>query len=157
MTTRNLQPTQIFPAVAVLIEKSGEYVLVQESKPGPRFSWALPGGAVEPGENLIEAAKREVLEEAGLLVDLIGLVRLDVWPSHEEPIDTWLFHFFAREVGGSLKTQEDEHSIRAGWFPPNEIAKLDLRGRYSQIIPRLINDGVREATLMPVDMYQIWP
>jgi len=50
-------------------------VLIAERGGGPRKGyWSLPGGKIEPGETASAAARREILEETGLLVDLVGLL-----------------------------------------------------------------------------------
>lgn len=56
--------------VAAVIEVDGEVLLVRQQGPTDlEPAWALPGGRVEPGETLIEALARELLEETGLTLD----------------------------------------------------------------------------------------
>ncbi len=58
------------PTVDALIElDDGRVVLVRRKYPPP--GWALPGGFVEPGESLAEAAVREAREETGLAIELV--------------------------------------------------------------------------------------
>ncbi len=52
-----------------LIERDGEYLMIQEGKERCRKTWNIPGGGVEQGESPVEAIKREVKEEAGLNVE----------------------------------------------------------------------------------------
>lgn len=66
--TRYRNPT---PAVDIIIEYQGQgLVLIERQK--PPYGWALPGGFVEYGESLEEAAIREAKEETGLEVKLLG-------------------------------------------------------------------------------------
>ncbi|MCK4938424.1 MAG: NUDIX hydrolase [Methanosarcinales archaeon] len=60
--------------VDILIVQSGKLVLIRRSNPPYQGQWALPGGFVEVGETVEEAAMREAHEETGLIVDLKGLV-----------------------------------------------------------------------------------
>jgi 8-oxo-dGTP diphosphatase len=61
-----------YPTVDVIIEMAeGGIVLVERKHPPP--GWALPGGHVEPGERVAEAAVREAKEETALDVELIEL------------------------------------------------------------------------------------
>jgi 8-oxo-dGTP diphosphatase len=59
------------PTVDIILEYQDQgLVLVERQK--PPYGWALPGGFVEYGETLEEAAVREAKEETGLTVDLLG-------------------------------------------------------------------------------------
>jgi 8-oxo-dGTP diphosphatase len=64
---------RIYQVVAALIRRGGEVLLVRQQRPGDAAAaWALPGGAVKSGELLPEALAREVREETGLAVELVG-------------------------------------------------------------------------------------
>ncbi len=67
------------PALTVdaVVEKNGALLLIRRKNPPFKNQWALPGGFVEYGENLEDAVKREVFEEAGVSIELNGL--LDVY------------------------------------------------------------------------------
>jgi len=81
--------------------------------------WGLPGGYVEPGESMVEAALREVREETGLEVELIHLIGLYSYRR-------WLgrgYHFAAftaRPINGVLLPQQDE-ALELGFFNPENL------------------------------------
>ena len=58
----------------------GKYVAVNETR---NRGWWIPGGAIDFGENFIQGAVREVREEAGIEVNIMGILRVD----HENRAD----------------------------------------------------------------------
>lgn len=68
---------QQFPrlGVSACIWRDGRVLMVQRAKP-PVGIWAFPGGHVEPGETLQEAAARELMEETGMTAEFTALVGL---------------------------------------------------------------------------------
>jgi len=72
--------TTIVPSVNVVVENNkGEILLIQRSDNG---NWALPGGAIDIGESLTQAAIREVQEETGITCEITGLVGIYTDPKH---------------------------------------------------------------------------
>lgn len=59
-------PTHIVAAAGVVVNGDGDILLVKTYKSG----WGFPGGQIEVGENLIEAVKREIMEETGIDVEV---------------------------------------------------------------------------------------
>jgi 8-oxo-dGTP pyrophosphatase MutT (NUDIX family) len=69
-------PTWYFALVVVRLQH--RFLLVHERKHGQ--NWYLPAGRVEPGESLVEAARRETLEESGVPVVIEGILRIEHTP-----------------------------------------------------------------------------
>ena len=55
----------------------GEVLMMQEAKSSCAGQWYLPAGRMEPGEDISEAAQREVLEETGLHFQLTTLLMIE--------------------------------------------------------------------------------
>ncbi|CAL1528887.1 unnamed protein product [Lymnaea stagnalis] len=104
--------------MVVLFDDKKNVLLIQEAKKSCRGTWYLPAGRLEPGETIMDGAKREVKEESGFDCDLTTLISVEV-SSH-----TWMrFTFTGKITGGKLKTpeQQDEESIQAKFFSNEEF------------------------------------
>ena len=63
----------VVPSVnVVVVDEAGRLLLIHRTD---NDNWALPGGALDLGESLPDAAIRETLEETGVRVEITGLVR----------------------------------------------------------------------------------
>lgn len=145
------RPTVI--VVVTVVWSAGRLLLIEESKPDFREQWNLPGGRLEPGESLQDAARREVLEEAGIEVELTGLLAVDqrVMEPGSGP-DRLRIVFVADAVDGPLKQSEDEHSLRAAWFELAELERLRLRTPFVQRMARLAAARPALLPLSSVDL-----
>ena len=82
--------------------------------------WCLPGGAVDEGETIAQAAIREAREEIGLEVELTRLIGLYSQPGAASSFVWHLASFAARPIGGELKEDPSE-VIEIGYFGPDEL------------------------------------
>lgn len=136
---------------AVLINDQNEVLMMQEAKQHCLGKWYLPAGRVEPNENLIEAVKREVLEETGLIMEPKSLIMIECASG------SWFrFVMTGSVVDGTLKTpdQSNEESLQANWV--RDVSSLALRS--NDILPLIEKgrdyvkkaNGPWHANLLPV-------
>jgi 8-oxo-dGTP diphosphatase len=106
-------------AVAVVIERDGQ-LLFGRRGPGTRAPglWSFPGGFVERGERVEDAAIREVCEEVGLEVTLGSL--LGVYSATGEIVV--LVVYLADSVVGTAAAGDD--LVEVGWFAPSALPEL---------------------------------
>ncbi|MEF3168503.1 MAG: NUDIX hydrolase [Deltaproteobacteria bacterium] len=109
------------PTVDVIIEVEGGIVLVRRKNPPP--GWAIPGGFVDYGERVEEAAIREALEETGLSVRIQSLLGVYSDPARDPRLHTISTVFTAR-AQGSPRAGDDAAEVAV--FPvdrlPDEMA-----------------------------------
>ena len=86
-----------FPTVDIIIEINGCIVLIERKNP-PR-GWALPGGFVDYGESLEDAARREALEETSLEIQDLRLIGCYSDPTRDARMHTISTVFMARGSG----------------------------------------------------------
>ena len=92
------------PTVDTIIEYSGGVVLIKRKYPPP--GWAIPGGFVDYGESLEEAAVREALEETGLVVRLKRQMHTYSDPGRDKRMHT-ITTVYVAEGSGVLKAADD--------------------------------------------------
>ncbi len=104
------------PTVDALIERDGQIVLVHR-----RFEpigWALPGGFVDPGEKVGDAAVREAKEETGLDITLGALLHVYSDP-RRDPRRPTLSVVFTATATGTIAAGDDAADAR--WFPLDSL------------------------------------
>jgi ADP-ribose pyrophosphatase YjhB (NUDIX family) len=136
----------MFMVVVVLVREGDRILLVQEAKARVAGTWNLPGGRVELDESLSDAAVREVREEAGVDVQLTGLFFVDQVLG-DSGDSRMRFVFQADLRTHELKSQPDQHSMRAQWFTRAELARLPLR---TPTVIEMIDVAAGSAALLPM-------
>jgi 8-oxo-dGTP diphosphatase len=112
---------------AVIIENA-RVLLVKRAHPPLEAQWSIPGGVLEVGEMVREAAVREVREETGLIVepgDLLGVYDR-VLRNAEQRVQYHyvLIDFLCRPAGGELQAADDATEVR--WYTCEELPVLRL-------------------------------
>ena len=107
------------PTVDIIIEMPGGIVLVERKN--PPYGWALPGGFVEYGESLEDAAMREALEETGVAVRLKGQMHTYSNPGRD-PRHHTITTVFIGHGEGTLQAGDDAR--KAVIFAKNEMPTL---------------------------------
>ena len=116
---RRLAPQFTVGAICVVEAFDGKVLLIRQSY---RNHWGLPGGLLRRRENAEDAAVREILEETGLDIELVGepVVVVDARPRRIDIV------FRARPAPGSetIARPTSPEIVELGWFLPTELPRL---------------------------------
>lgn len=121
--------TSVVPSVnVVVVNDDGAILLIRRSD---NDNWALPGGAMDLGESLPDAAVRETVEETGIDVEVTGIVGLYTDPRHvilytsdNEVRQEFSVVLTARPGGGTPTPSAESTEVR--WLQPGDIAALPM-------------------------------
>lgn len=119
----------IVPSVNVLIEnEAGEILMIQRSDNG---NWAIPGGAIDLGESLKQAAVRETLEETGITCEVENVLGIYTDPKHivlytsnGEARQEFSIVVTARATGGRPTTSNE--STKVAWVSRSRLVDLQM-------------------------------
>ncbi|MET8433346.1 NUDIX domain-containing protein [Streptomyces sp900116325] len=118
----------IVPSVtAVALNEAGQVLLIHKTD---NDLWALPGGGVDVGESVADAAVRETKEETGFDVEVTGLVGLYTNPAHVMVYDDgevrqqFSICFTTRIIGGERRTSSESKEV--AFVAPDRLDGLNI-------------------------------
>ena len=104
----------------------------------PKKGWELPGGALDPREHPMQAAFRELEEEAGLVLEKRMLETAGFVPVEVLDGSHWVDIVFALRIREQEKVFADSAEFPVRWFSAPSIAKLPLRDDAQRLLQRLL-------------------
>ena len=129
-------PDSPLVGVGAVIIEDGRVLLVKRGHPPLAGEWSIPGGVLEIGETLREAALREAREETCLTVEpseLLGVYDRVLRDDAGRVIYHYvLIDFLCRVVDGRAKAAGDADEVR--WFTPAEAEKLGLPEDTAEVV-----------------------
>jgi len=121
-------PTRPWVGVGVVVWRDDRVLMVKRGKPPRKGEWSLPGGAQHLGETVADAARREVWEETGMDIRVLGI--LDVVDAIDRDTDGRVsFHFTLVDVlgewqSGDGRAGDDVTALR--WVPYRDLDRVEM-------------------------------
>lgn len=117
----------VVAVTAFVRDEGGRLLLIRRTD---NDLYAIPGGALDLGETLTQAVRREVMEETGIAVEVTGLVGVYSDPEHVieftdgEVRQEFSICFRAEPAGGDPRTSDESKEVL--WVAPAGLDALDI-------------------------------
>ncbi len=129
-------PTRPYLAVSAAIFRGDRVLIVRRARPPAHGLYTLPGGGVELGETLEQAAIREVREETGLDIKPLALAGYRQVISRDDGgrIERHfvILPFAAHWIAGEVALNEE--LSEAHWLPPSQLSELETTEGLAEIV-----------------------
>jgi 8-oxo-dGTP diphosphatase len=122
-------------AAGVIVEQEGRILLVRHCKPGVYDFWVAPGGGAAGAEDLRATARREALEECGLIVEpkQIAYIEEFTQPEMRECKVWFIGEYVSGQINATGVEATREHIVEAAWLDRDEF-----KGK--TVFPPMLND-----------------
>ncbi len=133
MTTPADSDPRSYPAAPLLgvsasVFRDGKVLIARRAGPPLAGLWSLPGGLVEPGETMVDAAAREVFEETGVSAEIGGIADVIevILNDDDGAVERHyvLLSFAARWIAGDGETSAEASEV--AWLRPDELDGLEM-------------------------------
>lgn len=134
-----MTPWKPSATVAAVIERDGRFLLVEERIDG-RLVLNQPAGHLDPHESLLDACRREVLEETAHRFEPTALVGIYRWHYAAKDV-TFLRFCFRGRIEGTAPRALDQGIVRLLWLTRDELAARRPEHR-SPLVQRCVDDFI---------------
>ncbi len=133
-------PTYPRVGVGAVVLRDGKVLLVKRGQPPRQGLWTFPGGLVDLGESIFDAAQRELLEETGVVGEPVDVV--DVFEIIDRDEEGRVrYHYVIAEVllryvRGEPRAGDDAADVR--WVPVNALGAPEIGSGVERVVRRAL-------------------
>ena len=128
----------ILMVVDAVIYTDTEVLLIKREGEPYAGRWALPGGFVEPGESVADAAKRELQEETGLVVNNVQPVGEFKTPGRDPRMENTWSYAFKLHLKDRGKVHAGDDASAASWVRFEKLSELPLAFDHGAILAKAL-------------------
>ncbi|MCM3638147.1 NUDIX hydrolase [Sporosarcina luteola] len=132
-TQAYIPPKHFVSAATIVLNDKNEILLIK----GPLRGWEMPGGIVEEGESLKDAAIRETKEESGIEIEVLKFC--GIFQNVNKSICNTLF--LAKPIGGELTTSPE--SLEVGFYTVKQALEMVTLGNFRQRIEYCLDNSIQ--------------
>lgn len=125
-----MSPERPLVGVGAVVVRDGALLMVQRGKDPYAGRWSVPGGTLELGEHLTEAARREVREETGIDVEVGELLGILEWPG----VPHYVILDYLATPNGEDEPRPGGDASAVRWVPLDEIPALECTPRFVETL-----------------------
>ena len=140
----NAYPSQPVVAVGAIVFRDNRVLLVKRGQAPSRDLWAIPGGRVEIGETLQEAAERETIEETGITIRALEPVYTFDYIERDGSAPP-RFHYVITDltadyISGEIRAGDD--AAEARWVAAEELAGINVSSKTLHLLKTRFDFGI---------------
>lgn len=136
-TTEAREDVRLTADVVALADVAGQrhVLLIERGWPPYAGMWALPGGHVDPGEDVADAARRELAEETGLRSDVLALVQVGPYSAPgRDPRGRYVSIAYVTVLDTAVPPAAGDDAADARWVPVRQALAEGLAFDHAQIL-----------------------
>lgn len=131
-------PDQPLVGLGAIVWKDGRVLMIKRGRPPGEGIWSLPGGLQLVGETVAEGVRREIAEETGVEIELLGLVEV-IDSVRRDDAGRVLYHFTiidyaARWIAGEAVAGDDAADV--AWVAPEDLGRLETWAETARVIEK---------------------
>jgi ADP-ribose pyrophosphatase YjhB (NUDIX family) len=142
-------PDRPILAVGAVVVRDGRVLLARRGKAPSYGVWSLPGGAVDLGERVKDAVRREIQEECGIGIEVSDVVevfeRLVRDADGRVQYHYVILDYLATWVDGVACASDEV--LESRWVPPEEFPQYEMTKGTAEVILRMLETGRRRGVI----------